>query len=165
MLLDAFDRLPQTLCHHDAFRRNLFVRHSADGRDQTVAVDWAFVGTGTIGEEIVTLVQTSLFFLEVDLAKAPELDEIVFEGYLEGLRDAGWRGDPRMVRFGYTAASALRGVSGMGAAIPFLLDESRYGRMERELGRPIEEMMNFFAETVRLMLNLADEARELLGSL
>jgi uncharacterized protein YbjT (DUF2867 family) len=47
-LLDALDRLPQTLCHNDAFRRNLLARHRADGRPQTVVIDWAFVGIGVL---------------------------------------------------------------------------------------------------------------------
>ncbi|MEZ4558690.1 MAG: hypothetical protein R2854_20045 [Caldilineaceae bacterium] len=40
------------LYHHDAFRRNLLARHDAQGRAQTVAVDWAMFGYGGVGEEI-----------------------------------------------------------------------------------------------------------------
>jgi AcrR family transcriptional regulator len=108
MFLNALDRLPHTICHLDAFRRNLFARVGADGRDQTVAIDWAFVGTGAIGEEIEPLVLRSLAFGEVEPGEAHELDEAVFAGYLDGLRDAGWRGDPRQARLGYTAAAASR---------------------------------------------------------
>ena len=32
-LLSALDRLPQTFCHHDAFRRNLMIRSRTVGRD------------------------------------------------------------------------------------------------------------------------------------
>lgn len=45
-LLSALDRLPQTFCHHDAFRRNLMIRSDSSGELETVAVDWAMVGTG-----------------------------------------------------------------------------------------------------------------------
>jgi hypothetical protein len=31
--LSALDRLPQTLCHRDAWRSNLFARHDLDGRE------------------------------------------------------------------------------------------------------------------------------------
>jgi len=37
--LDTLDHLPQTLCHLDAFHRNLFARCSADDGYQTVAID------------------------------------------------------------------------------------------------------------------------------
>jgi hypothetical protein len=59
-VLDALGSLPQTLCHIDAFRRNLFVRRGVDGGDQTLAIDWADAGIGAIGEEIVRLVSGSL---------------------------------------------------------------------------------------------------------
>ncbi|UCC63635.1 MAG: hypothetical protein JSV36_00825, partial [Anaerolineae bacterium] len=118
--------LMHNCCHLDAFRRNLFVRRRADGRDQTVAIDWAFVGTGAIGEEIEPLVNRSLGFFEVELARARELNDIVIGGYLDGLRDAGWQGDPRRVRLGYTAATALRTLVSYGQILPVVLDEGQH---------------------------------------
>src|SRR5439155_4390297 len=104
LLLDALTRLPpQTFCHRDAFRRNLFAR-----RTQTVAVDWAYSGIGAVGEEIAPLVWGSLGFRDVPIEQAQELEALVFNSYLDGLRDAGWNGDARLVRFGYAAASVLR---------------------------------------------------------
>ena len=97
-LFDALNRLPQTFCHLDAFRRNLFAVQSAEGNEQTSAIDWAFAGEGAVGEEIAPLVTASLVFLDVDVTHARELDNIVFNGYLNGLRDAGWRGDERQLR-------------------------------------------------------------------
>ena len=66
----ALDRLPQTLLHRDAFRRNLFIRFDAAGNEQIVAVDWAFTGIGAVAEEIVSLVHGSLCFSEVSMAEA-----------------------------------------------------------------------------------------------
>jgi hypothetical protein len=37
-----------------------------------------------------------------------ELEDVVLAGYVEGLADAGWRGDERLVRLGYTAGIAMR---------------------------------------------------------
>ena len=51
--LVALDNLPTTLCHYDAFRRNLFARR-VDEKDQTVLIDWAFLGIGPLGAEIVS---------------------------------------------------------------------------------------------------------------
>ncbi|MGC9397076.1 MAG: hypothetical protein ACP5J4_19710 [Anaerolineae bacterium] len=163
--LDALDRLPHTLCHLDAFRRNLFGRRSADGRDQTVAIDWAFAGTGAVGEEIEPLVNRSLGFLEVDPTRAQELDDIVFGGYLEGLRDAGWRGDPGQVRLGYTAATTLRALVSYGQIVLALIDESKHSLIEQLWGYSVEEIMDRVAEVVCFQLGLSDEAWELLGSL
>jgi len=38
----------------------------------------------------------------------PAIDRVAFPSYLEGLRAAGWAGDPARVRFAYCAAAALR---------------------------------------------------------
>lgn len=167
IFLDALDRLPQTLCHHDAFRRNLFGRRRTDGRKQTVAVDWAFVGIGAIGEEISPLVQASLSFFEVEPTEAKALDDIVFNGYLAGLEDAGWQDDPRLVRFGYTAASTLCFNIGyeLGDGVPAFLNESTYPWIEQAFGKPIEVLVDLWVEVDQFLLDLADEARVLLGDL
>jgi hypothetical protein len=161
MFLDALDRLPQTFCHGDASRRNLFARGGVDGCDQTVAIDWALAGIGAIGEEIAPLVWATIGFSEVDLTEAQELSEIVFEGYLEGLRDSGWGGDPQVVRLGYAAASALRYVFLMGSG---LLDESRHAWMEKVFGHQIWELADYWAKMSRFLLSLADEEREMLNT-
>jgi hypothetical protein len=167
LFLDALDRLPQTLCHLDLFRRNLFARKTADGHDQTVAVDWAFAGRSAIGEELVPLVLASLMFYEVGLDKAQALEEIVFEGYLDGLRDAGWRGDSRQVRLGYAAAASLRYRCGgeLGRFLAIMLDESLHDIAQSAFGRPIGEVADFWAQVARLFDGTIDEARELIDTL
>jgi len=146
--LDALDRLPQTLCHFDAFRRSLFARRTPDGLDQTVAVDWAFVGIGAVGQDICPLVASTLNWREVDAAEARELDHIAFEGYLDGLRDAGWRGDPREVRFAQTVRSAA-GTYALATALPILLDKSRHAWFEDTIGQSITEWADRWAEKPR----------------
>lgn len=161
--LNALDRVPQTLCHMDAFRRNLFARRGADGRDQTVAIDWAFTGTGALGEDIVPLSAATVGFFEVEIDQMQELDDIVFEGYLNGLRDTGWRGDPRAVRFAYAAASALRYLFPIG--LNLLLEEGGRAWLEQAFGRTIDEMLDSWANSRRFLLGLAHEARALLSAL
>jgi hypothetical protein len=163
VLLSALDRLPHTLCHLDAFRRNLFARLGADGRDQTVAIDWAFVGSGAIGEEIEPLVLRSLAFGEVEPGEAHELDRAVFAGYLDGLRDAGWWGDPRQARLGYTAAAAMRFLVTCSQALPPLLDERRHRALEQAFGLSIDEMIARVLMLTAFQFSLLGEARELLG--
>ena len=107
-LLAGLARLPQTLCHRDAFRHNLIARHDPNGRAQTVALDWGMAGLGVLGEELVPLFAATLSFVAVPLDQIPELDALIFAGYVAGLRDAGWAGDERLVRFGFTASAALK---------------------------------------------------------
>jgi len=118
-LLAGLARLPQTLCHRDAFRRNLMTRQSADGCEQTVVLDWAATGLGVPGEELVPLFATTLSFVAVPLTRIAELDGVLFAGYIDGLRAAGWQGDERLARFGFTALAALKaGVAGPATQIP-----------------------------------------------
>jgi hypothetical protein len=164
--LDVLDRLPQTLCHLDIFRRNLFARRTVDGDHQTVAIDWAFAGRGAVGEELVPLVLASLIFYEVGLDKAQALEEIAFEGYLKGLRDVGWRGDPRQVRLGYAAAASLRyKFDDIGRWLAVVLDENLHAIALHTMGRPIGEVFDHIAQVGRFSDGLADEARELMNIL
>jgi Ser/Thr protein kinase RdoA (MazF antagonist) len=153
-------RLPQTLCHHDAARANLFARQCADGTIETVAIDWEAVGPGTVGAEIATLVFGTMRRGDFSAERATELDRDVFAGYLAGLRDAAWQGDPDLVRLGYTAAVALRwfllrgtlrALTGDGA--PAI--RGRAGTESRE--RALEQ---FILLSV-FLLECADEARRL----
>jgi hypothetical protein len=158
-LLDLLDRLPQTFCHQDAWKRNLFARH-----DQTVAIDWGYAGIAPLGAELAALIVGSFGLYEVPASQAFELDRICFEGYLQGLRDAGWDGPSRLVRLGYTLTYLLRYVYGgrIGEMLPALLDEYKRQFFETALSRSAEEMgrrdphmkayhQSVFRETLKLL--------------
>jgi hypothetical protein len=163
--LSVLDRLPQTFCHLDAFRRNLFARRAPDGSEQTVAIDWAFAGKGAIGEELVPLVGAGIAFFEIELTQAQELDEIVFEGYLEGLRDAGWRGDPKVARLGYKAGLSVRyRIGGLAEVLPIVFDEKQHPFLEQVFGRPMEQLMDLWTTVASEYGRLSKEVRELLDS-
>ena len=159
---DVLDHLPQTICHLDVFRRNLFAGKTADGDDQTVAVDWAFVGRGAIGEELVPLVQASIGFNEVDLAQAQDLEEIVLDGYLQGLHDVGWQGNPRQVRLGDTAASIRYRFAEIWRCLEIIQDETQQDWLAQTLWCPIEQVFDSIAQVGQLSASRTDQARELM---
>jgi len=172
-VFEVLNRLPHTLCHFDAFRRNLFTRRGADGRDWTVAIDWAFAGRGAIGEEIVILIPMSIFYGHEHLGdrmhlldRTPYLNQIVFDGYLEGLHDAGWRGDARTARLGYVAASALRmGLGYVGGGLAILLDEGQRALEAEAVGCSTEEVVGQVIEGRRSVHTWLEEAWELIDGL
>jgi hypothetical protein len=138
----VLDQLPQTFCHLDAFRRNLFIRQGENGNDETVLIDWGFAGTAGIGEELVALIAASVIFMEVPIQDAQQPEAMVLEGYIEGLRNTGWRGDPDLVRNGYRIATVLRyGIGGVRMLLPILLDERLHPRAEELLGLPMSEII------------------------
>lgn len=162
LYLDTLDRLPQTVCHLDIFHRNLFARKTVDGNNQTVVIDWSYVGQGAIGQELAPLVLANVAFNEVDFFQAQALEDIAFDGYLEGLYDAGWRGDPRQVRLGYTAASLRYRFAELEKAILLLLDESQHSRAEQVFGYSMEENLDHWVQVGDLVDSLTDEARNLI---
>lgn len=160
-LLAALDQLPQTFCHMDAYRPNLFIRRDPQGVDQTVAIDWVFAGIGGIGEEIANLLSASLFWFEYDASEAKSLDQAVFAGYLDGLREADWQGDSRLARLGHTAACALRwGVVGLWW-LETLSDADERANLEKHWGRSIQQLVSQWAKTTYYVLGLAEEAYQL----
>jgi hypothetical protein len=125
--LDVLESLPQVFCHQDAFRRNLFARGG-----KTVAIDWGYLGNAPVGAELVALIAASLGFFEIPAEQVLELDRQCFEGYLQGLREAGWTGNPRLVRTGYAVTLLLRYPVGgqVGEALPAMLDQAGRSHIE-----------------------------------
>ena len=162
VLLGRLERLPRTFCHLDAYRSNLMIRRGTDGRDETVAVDWAFTGIAALGEELAPLVVASMLLAHVPVAEAARLEEITFDAYLAGLSDAGWTGDPRLVRYGYTAAAALRyGFLSAADILRATFDAGQAAVAERQQRRPFTEILADRAELTYFLLDRADEARGL----
>lgn len=160
--LITLDQLPRTFCHHDAFRRNLMLRAGPAG-EELVAVDWAYAGHGAIGEELGQLVVASLFFFEAEGTAPRELDAACFAGYVAGLREAGWAGDERVVRLGFTAAAALRHTVGLlHLLLPVLSDPVQHPVVAENFGRPPEAAVESWAALWQFQFGLAEEARTLL---
>jgi hypothetical protein len=160
--MDLLDRMPLTLCHFDTWRPNLLAWVGPDGQDRTVALDWQCIGLGPAGE-IGNLLLTALISLEVSASDAKAMDNAIWEGYLQGLREAGWEGDARLVRFCYTAYPALRWglVFPMLMILPYVLSESKRAEAEAKYGQSIEELLRRWADALYFLLDLADEARRL----
>ncbi|HEX9065536.1 MAG TPA: hypothetical protein VF843_10535 [Streptosporangiaceae bacterium] len=95
-LFQISESLPRTLCHLDFWPKNVFGRASGG----IVLIDWSFAGDGAIGEDAGNLVPDAVFDHFVSAERMPELERAIYEGYLAGLRSAGWDDDPRLVRLG-----------------------------------------------------------------
>ena len=159
----ALERLPQTFCHGDAIRRNLLARRGAEGSEETVGIDWEFAGQYAVGEEVGQTLSVASAFYEVEPADLAALDELLFAGYQAGLGDAGWRGDPRQVRFAYTAHAALRNAfNAVGASVP---DEARRAAVKQNQSRTWEELAERRAAVRPFLLERAAEARGLMDRL
>jgi hypothetical protein len=166
-IFEAIERLPQTFCHLDAFRRNLFSRRTVEGSNQVVAVDWSYMGIASVGEELAPLVGASIGFYAVMPADALRLEQIVLEGYLAGLSDAGWQGNPDLVRFSYAATLYWRSVFGafVGEMVPWMLDERYHAAIERATGHTMEEGADYTALLIEFYQHVYDQVQELKAAL
>lgn len=90
------ESLPHTLCHLDFWPKNLFRQPGG----QITLIDWSFVGLGAPGEDIGNLVPDAAFDHFIAAEDLPRVEQVVLDGYLRGLRAAGWRDDPRLVQLG-----------------------------------------------------------------
>jgi hypothetical protein len=126
-VLAALDRAPDTVCHGDAQRRNLFARRDGAGPETTVAVDWANFATAPVGMDVATLVHYGPVYFDADVADVAEVDRRSCDGYLAGLRAGGWRGEPKVVRFAYAMQLALGlGLCEIHPVLRLALDASRH---------------------------------------
>ena len=151
--LAVLDALPRTFAHLDLHPANLF----AAGRD-TAVVDWAFAGVGALGEDPGNLVPDAVLDFHVPPDRLGDLDATVAEGYLVGLRAAGWNGTEDLVRLAMATTMAAK----YAWIAPAILRATSEGRAELNR-RPIAEAVAAWAPTVHFLLARAREAAELAG--
>ncbi len=158
----ALAKLPKTVCHHDAQRRNLVAGHA--GEDRTYAVDWAAMGTGHVGYEIAVAVSVTLQLLEVGMDDARDLEEASLDGYLTGLRDAGVDVDEGALRFAVAARLAL--VMGLaGGAVWFdalQADPANEAMAGRIVGHPLTAVAEQWSALWTYLLDRGDDAFRML---
>ena len=157
-LLAAFDALPVTLAHNDSWRTNVLL--PSDGR--VVLIDWAWVGLSPLGVDLGMLTCATHFFFSARPEWLAAFDRTVFPAYLDGLRESGWDGDAREIRFVYaTTAGVWSGVTAP-VWLPLWGDPARREWLEKKFGCSLEEAAPRYAHALRFMLGLADEAWSLL---
>lgn len=141
--LDFLENLPQTLCHLDAYRGNLFSRRDPTGQEQTVAIDWAFVGQAALGEELASLVAASVALGHVEPERMKELKKTVLEGYFDGLNDENCPVRSSEVYDAYAMSAAMRlPVGALRLVLPVLLAPDDYHRLlEQHGGTPLDELL------------------------
>lgn len=157
-MLDVLDVLPRTLCHFDAFRRNLFALPGGT----TMLADWAYVGLGPVGADLGPFVCASVLLGGVDIDALPDLEQAALRGYARGLRDVSFQFDANALRLAYLLSAALRYTFYGAARLDAVMDESRHVWVERVVGRPIADYVAHVAQVMGAVLDRADEARVLL---
>ena len=146
-ILGALEQLPQVFCHQDAFCRNLY-SETGPGGERLAAVDWSYAGPGALGSELAPLVSASMGLGTIPIAEGDTLARLALEGYLEGLGQAGWHGNPDLVRFGFSASCFWRYPIGaqIGEFAQYMVNEAYYPFIEQKFGVSVEQMADFTAQ-------------------
>lgn len=163
---EVLERLPKTLQHADSSHKNLMACRDQAGKEVTAALDWAMVGIGTIGEEITSLVFATLMHGGVPMTQASELEAVVLDGYIQGLQDAGWNDDPKLVRLGYLVSVVL----GYGLFVILtpeflvLASKENANRIEAIYEQPLEVVIENRVKLRRFIVARVDEALALMDT-
>jgi hypothetical protein len=158
-LYAALDGLTKTVCHLDAFPRNIFLRDD-DPAGEMVLIDWSYTGLGVIGEEMAPLIAASLYFGELSADQASSLEAVVLDAYMSGLRDSGWHGDPELVRLGYLIALVLRyGVGCVPQMVRVLSSEAQPVSSLSGNTPPLELLAEHFGILDAWLVERGDELR------
>jgi hypothetical protein len=147
-LMDGLRRLPMVLTHNDAWSPNLFLQE-----DETIiAIDWSFVGLAGIGEEL-----GRFYGLYLNQSGPPKetsrLADAMFKQYCHGLDNVGWKGDTRLVRFGFLASAGIR----CGMLIPKIFEQTSKGNRDSKLEEKFQIALH--------LLEFAEEAASLIPHL
>jgi hypothetical protein len=170
-LLDNADRLlgfleqqPQVQSHLDSHYVNLFARTGARGQEQTVVIDWSYLGTAAVGVDLGMQISGNLYDLQIDPADARAYYEAALEAYLTGLGDAGWRGSPQAVRAACATAAALRlvpfGLLRLRQFVEVGEEGSWVERLARQQGSTVEETLQRWGQAITFLLELGQEAQQ-----
>lgn len=162
LFLDVVNTLPQTFCHLDAFRRNLVVCKRSDNQYKTLGLDWAYAGKSALSADLAVCNLVGIFTYEIDVEDALAIQKMTMDGYLNGLGDAGWSGDPEIVRLGYAAETAAKYLE-LVTTTTIIVDEQMVTWLESFLKHPIHEIRTQMAGMLRYAVAQADEARRLIN--
>ena len=127
--LQTLDRLPQTLIHGDAQSSNLFLITDKACVPGIVAIDWNGTGVGPLGLDAAQLFTTSVFNFTIGVDQIADVAKGIYERYLTGVQAAGWQGDSRIVRLGYTASMFRVRTMYVWRFLQFLMDETVQKRL------------------------------------
>ncbi len=173
-LLQLLESFPTTVAHHDAQHGNLFQSISAGGVRHTVAIDWSYLGSASVGEDLGSHIANNIFNRAIDPQDAADHDALSTAAYLEGLRDFGWSGEERQVLLARAARGALQLAPFYAVHLSWLCSES-VDRDEDLTAWPealaadqnlsIEDAMQRWTAGFDYVLGLGDEARDLAATL
>jgi hypothetical protein len=169
-IVGALAQLPSGVRHGDAHRSNLLISRRDAGRGRALsltAVDWGTVGYGPPGADLADLVLGWLSGGQGEPslpAGSPAAAERMYEAYLEGLGDGGWRGEASLVRLGYAGTISLVGASRLHWTLTRALGAIDRNGIESAAVAALLGQLTRWKWLTRYLLRLGREAANVLGA-
>jgi len=161
-IASASAKLPRVVTHNDAHSRNMYIDTDDAGHEITYLADWASVGLGPVGLDGGTLAGGGLIWREEEARLVHENESLIFESYLEGLRDAEWAIDLPAVRLGYLSNFAIYPLAHAMAAAQTAGAGGNFAKeFPSRFGLEGDEFIDQLALRLELFMPLFDEAVEL----
>ncbi len=102
---------------------------------------------------MAAFVGATLLLDHVPMTEAPQLEAVALDGYLAGLREAGWGGDADAVWQAYRCAMPLRYALGSLASIGRTVMQPDFAEhWSQQTGKPLEAILAQRAELLRFLL-------------
>lgn len=147
-LLETLDVLPRVFAHQDVHWDNIFIEQLEES-DSLIAIDWQFASISGVGEELGRIFGYALLKNKIPVIMVEEYKETLFKSYLQGLRDSGWNGDAKLVRFGFCVAAGSRFIM----AFDKLLTGLKAGH-----GKSQKEKLSHLLLVVQTLLDMVEES-------
>jgi hypothetical protein len=157
-LASALERMPQTLCHHDAVAANVFVR-SAGGQEELVLIDWESIGPGAVGADLASLLFSSARRGDSSATVLPALIPAALEAYGEGMRETGAYLGEDALRLMVHAAIALRWT--LTRDLVVALENGSFVRRGSAPEESADAALTQLIALSRVLLDSGEEARRL----
>ena len=149
---------PRTLVHGDCHPRNMFLSPNDAADQETVAFDWATIGTDHIGADIGTLIGSGMSWHEDEFRMLLDSERQFYQAFLDGLVIGGWQGDSDLARISYLYVVCGYGMPIATAAVNLSEHLRFHDHFVERSGEPTTDAA-FSAYTSRFerMLPLAEE--------
>ncbi|GAA0339987.1 hypothetical protein GCM10008967_32970 [Bacillus carboniphilus] len=148
--LDMLKKLPQVLSHQDLSQQNMYMDPNGENFK---LIDWQYLSISSVGEELGKLFGVALSQDDIPIDRAEEYMELLFSHYVEGLGEAGWRGDTTIPMYSYYLSFACRSFWEVPKLIKLLAEPKV---------KPIEpDKLNLVSEIVNLQTKFGRRADNL----
>jgi hypothetical protein len=153
-LLAIVEAAPSTVVHCDFWPANIVV---AD-RNSTVAIDWSQVGIGAVAQDVDQMTLDPVWMQVRPDTDPRQLERLVLNAYVDGLRDAGFDVDGQQVWHWYAAAASVHYVPMLGFQALHASEPAKVAAQERRFSRRFADIAASRGRVIERAVELGERA-------